>query len=72
MSNVLQNMPDHIVGFGMLGFGAFVLLESWGIIQAGLLIQIGACVAIWYGFMLLHGPKHLKAFLERLQGPRRG
>lgn len=71
MSNALQTIPDNIVGLVLLGFGGFVLLDSWGVIQAGFLIQIGALIAIWYGFMLLHGPKRLKAFLERMQAPRR-
>ena len=71
MSNALQTMPDHIVGFILLGFGAFVFLDSWGVIHAGLLVQIGALVAMWYGFILLHGPRRLKAFLEKIQTSRR-
>jgi len=71
MSNILKTMPDYIVGLILLGFGSFVLLDSWGVIQAGLLVQIGAVVAIWYGFMLVHGPKHLKSFLEKIQLQRK-
>lgn len=71
MSNVLQTIPDNVVGIILLTFGSFVLLDSWGFIQAGFLIQIGALIAIWYGFMVLNGPKRLKSFLERMQSPRR-
>ncbi len=71
MSNALQTVPDHIVGLILLGFGGFVLLDSWNVIQAGFLIQIGAVIAMWYGFVLLHGPRRLKMLLERVQTPRR-
>ena len=70
MSNVLQSMPDYIVGLGLLGFGGFVLLDSWGVIQAGILIQIAACIAMGYGFVILNGPKRLKALLEKTQSHR--
>ena len=71
MSNILQSMPDHIVGLIMLGSGGLVLLDSWGVIQVGFIIQIIAVVAMWYGFVMLQGPKRLKSFLERVQTPRR-
>ncbi len=71
MTNSLHTVPDHMVGLILLGLGIFVFLDSWGIIQAGILIQIGALVAIWYGFILLRGPKKLKMLLERVQTPHR-
>jgi|GEM_PF-5675208 len=71
MSNILQTMPDYVIGLILLIFGGLVLLDTWGFIQAGFLIQIGALVAIWYGFMLLNGPKRLKMLLEKVQLPRK-
>ena len=71
MSNMLQTIPDHIMGFILLGFGFFIFLDTWGVIQAGFLIQIGALIAMWYGFMLLNGPKRIKALLEKLQSSRK-
>jgi hypothetical protein len=70
MSNALQSMPDYIVALALLSFGGFVLLDEWGVIQAGFLIQIAALCAIGYGFMLLNGPKRLKSFLEKAQHRR--
>lgn len=70
MSNMLQSMPDHIVGLIILCFGGLILLDSWGVIQLGILIQIAALFAMWYGFMLLNGPKRLKALLEKAQHRR--
>jgi len=71
MSNALQTMPDYIVALILLSFGGFVLLDEWGVIQAGFLIQIAALIAMGYGFVLLHGPKRLKALLEKAQTHRR-
>lgn len=71
MSNPLQTMPDNVIGLILLVFGGVVLLDSWGVIHAGILIQIGAVIALWYGFMLVHGPRRLRALLERFQTPRR-
>lgn len=71
MTNVLQSMPDHIAGLLLLGFGGFVFLDSWGVIQAGFLIQIAALVAMWYGFVLLHGPKRLRNLLDKMQMHRK-
>ena len=65
MSNVLQTIPDNIMGFVLLGFGLFIFLDTWGVIQAGFLIQIGAVIAMWYGFTLLHGPRRMRALLEK-------
>jgi len=65
MNNILKGAPQTYIGLIYVACGAIIFLDAIGLIQMRFLVAIGSFFLMWHGFVLMQGPKHLEAMLQR-------
>ncbi|HEV2916498.1 MAG TPA: hypothetical protein VGW78_02020 [Candidatus Babeliales bacterium] len=66
MQHFMKNLPEPFVGLLFMIFSIIIILDAMGIIYATALVIIGAFIALWYGFILIQGPKKVRHVLENM------
>jgi len=69
MHNFMKNLPEPVLGLIIMLLGGIILLDAFGVIYAPVLVIIGAGIAVWYGFVLMQGPKKVLRMLENVVHP---
>jgi hypothetical protein len=72
MQAFMKDLPEPFFGLVCIAFGLIILLDAVGAIHANLLVIVGALIALWYGFVLVQGPKKIRRLLERVHINNKG